>query len=139
VKETIKNLDLRLLDNEMVLENGVQIIGVNDRQSLHGTNLASILDGLAIDTGVPALLMYHSPADWAVARKHGVDLMLSGHTHNGQIYPFNLLVRIFFKYVNGLYEEEGKHLHVSPGTGTWGPPMRLGSRNQVTLITLSRR
>ncbi|HCC05097.1 TPA: hypothetical protein DEP58_02205 [Patescibacteria group bacterium] len=63
-------------------------------------------------------------------------MMFSGHTHNGQIFPFTLLVRMFFTYINGLYENEGKYLHVSPGTGTWGPPMRLGSHNQITLFDL---
>jgi predicted MPP superfamily phosphohydrolase len=137
VQDTIKNLDLHLLDNEVVKEKGIQIVGVNDRQSLpRDQKLGDVLDSLELSPHTPTLLMYHSPVEWADARAHGVDLMLSGHTHNGQIYPFNLLVRIFFKYVNGLYEEEGKHLHVSPGTGTWGPPMRLGSRNQITVLEL---
>ncbi len=136
VKDTIRNLDLQLLDNTMVEWEGIQLIGVNDRQSLHGTSLEGVLGSIQIDEHKPTLLMYHSPSDWNVARKHGVDLMLSGHTHNGQIYPFNVLVRLFFNYMNGIYTEEGKHLHVSPGTGTWGPPMRLGSRNQITLLHL---
>jgi predicted MPP superfamily phosphohydrolase len=62
--------------------------------------------------------------------------MLSGHTHGGQIFPFTLLVKLFYPYIRGVYEEEGKYLHVSPGTGTWGPPMRLGSNNQITLLEL---
>ena len=80
--------------------------------------------------------MYHSPVHWDEAREHGVDLMLSGHTHNGQVFPFTWLVKIFYPYIKGVYEKDGMYLHVSPGTGTWGPPMRLGSRNQVVLIEL---
>ncbi len=137
VRETVKNLKLQLLENQMVIHEGIQLIGVNDRQSLpRAITLDSILSNLAVDTNLPSILMYHTPVEWESARKHGIDIMLSGHTHNGQVYPFNLLVRIFFRYVNGLYLEEGKYLHVTPGTGTWGPPMRLGSKNQVTLLKL---
>jgi len=137
VHKTLEGLTLQLLENELIEEKGVQIVGVNDRQSLpRGTSLSDILGTLDVDTSKPTILMYHSPSDWQSAQDAGIDLMLSGHTHNGQIYPFNLLVRIAFRYLNGLYEEGGKYLHVSPGTGTWGPPMRLGSRNQITLLKL---
>lgn len=137
VRATLKNINLELLDNKMVLHEGIQIVGVNDRQSLpKGVKLGSVLKTMELEEDVPTLLMYHSPVQWHDARAGGVDLMLSGHTHNGQLYPFTLLVRLFFKYINGLYEEDGRHLHVSPGTGTWGPPMRLGSKNQITLLNL---
>jgi predicted MPP superfamily phosphohydrolase len=137
VRRTVKNLKMKLLDSELVVHDGVQIIGVNDRQSIpKEITLDSILSGINIDANLPSLLMYHTPVEWEAARKHGIDMMLSGHTHAGQVLPFNFAVRIFFKYVNGLYKKEGKFLHVTPGTGTWGPPMRLGSRNQVTTIKL---
>lgn len=137
VYKTIQNLKMKLLNSKVVYEKNIQIVGVNDRQSIsRDVTLDSILERLNIDKERPTVLMYHSPVEWKAARKHGINLMLSGHTHNGQIYPFNLLVRLRFKYVNGLYTENGKHLHVSPGTGTWGPPMRLGSRNQITVIDL---
>lgn len=136
VKETVSHLDMQLLDNRMVEWTGLQIVGVNDRQSLRNTSLTQVLDSLSLDSDKPTILMYHSPSDWEVAREHGIDLMLSGHTHNGQIFPFTLLVRMAFKHINGLYQEGEQFLHVSPGTGTWGPPMRLGSRNQVTILKL---
>ena len=139
VRTTIRHLEMKLLDSELVEFKGVQIVGVNDRQSIpKDLSLDSILSGLAIDQSKPAILMYHTPVEWEAARKNGIDLMLSGHTHAGQVFPFNFLVRIFFKYVRDLYQEDGKYLHVTPGTGTWGPPMRLGSRNQVTLIKLKK-
>jgi len=137
VRETISGLKMELLDSRVAVENEIQIIGVNDRQSLpRDASLDSILGKIDLNDEKPTILMYHTPVEWHAARKHGVDLMLSGHTHNGQIYPFNLLVKLQFKYINGLYQKEGKHLHVSPVTGTWGPPMRLGSRNQITLLEL---
>jgi predicted MPP superfamily phosphohydrolase len=137
VRTTLQDLDLELLENKAVEYKGVQIIGVNDKQSLSKEQtLGSILAGLPRNENQPRLLMYHSPSDWSVAKEQGVTMMFSGHTHNGQIFPFTLLVRIFFRYINGLYEDSGSYLHVSPGTGTWGPPMRLGSHNQITVFDL---
>ena len=140
VRETIKNLDMQLLESECREDHGLQIIGVNDRQGIpRSITLDSILNGISFDVNRPTILMYHTPVEWDAAKKHGIDLMLSGHTHNGQVFPFTLLVRLFFKYIKGLYQEGAHYLHVSPGTGTWGPPMRLGSKNQITLITLTKK
>jgi predicted MPP superfamily phosphohydrolase len=137
VREAVKNLDIQLLENESVVLEGVQIIGVNDRQGLpKGKTFGSILKDISVRSDIPSVLMYHTPTDWEIAREQGVEVMLSGHTHNGQLFPFTLLVRLAFKYTNGVYEVDGNYLHVSPGTGTWGPPMRLGSRNQITLLHL---
>lgn len=136
VATTISGLKMQLLDNKVVEWNQLQIIGINDKQSLKGSTLASVLDTLSFDRAKPTILMYHTPVEWETARVYEIDLMLSGHTHNGQIFPFTLLVRLSFKYVSGLFEEVEKYLHVTPGTGTWGPPMRLGSKNQITLLNL---
>ena len=62
--------------------------------------------------------------------------MISGHTHNGQIVPFNLVVNRVFEKAVGLFREGMTHLYVSPGTGTWGPVMRLGSRGEISLFEI---
>ena len=68
------------------------------------------------------------------------DLQLSGHTHNGQIWPFNILVKLAFDKIEGLYQlENGSKLYVSRGTGTWGPPIRVLSPPEITLLTLTRK
>ena len=64
------------------------------------------------------------------------DLMLAGHTHNGQIFPFNLFVKIKFKYSFGLYRNKNSYLYVSSGSGCWGPRMRLGTSNEIVYIEL---
>jgi hypothetical protein len=82
------------------------------------------------------LLLKHLPlvADDACGR---FDLQLSGHTHKGQIFPFSILTRLFFVYHAGWYDlPQGSGLYVSRGTGTWGPPMRLGAPPEVTVIDL---
>lgn len=138
VRSTLAHLSMTFLENAVAEFRGVRIVGVNDRQILpRTTTLDAVLTSLGVqDDGTPTILLYHTPVEWQSARAHGVALMLSGHIHNGQIFPFALLVRLFFRQVCGLYEKEGLFLHVSPGTGTGGPPMRLGSRCQVTVLNV---
>jgi predicted MPP superfamily phosphohydrolase len=99
-------------------------------------------------TSEPALLGDHHNGAFTILLKHQpavlpasvgkFDLMLSGHTHRGQIFPFSLVVRIFFARLAGTYDlGQGSLLHVSRGTGTWGPPMRLFAPPEVTLITIT--
>ena len=68
-----------------------------------------------------------------------IDLMLSGHTHNGQIFPFNLLVKIKFPNIYGLYKKDNSNLYVSSGVGCWGPKIRIGSNNEIIDITISSK
>mgnify|MGYP003301593977 CR=1 FL=1 len=68
-----------------------------------------------------------------------IDLTLSGHTHNGQIVPFNFLVKLRFKNIYGLYEKFQSKLYVSCGVGCWGPRMRLGSTNEIVLLSISNQ
>ena len=85
-----------------------------------------------------SVLLCHSPLQVERAAALGVGVMLSGHTHAGQIWPFNFLVKIAYPYVVGRFAVNGMTLIVSRGTGFWGPPMRLFRRAEVTLITLKR-
>ena len=83
-------------------------------------------------------LLAHQPKSAFAARAAGFDLQLSGHTHGGQYFPFNLLVRLFQPFVAGLHRLEEMWLYVSRGTGDWGPPLRLGAPSEITLIQLVR-
>jgi len=83
-------------------------------------------------------LMAHQPRSFKEAAGLGVDLQLSGHTHGGQIYPFNYIVALFEPYLAGLYKKGDSQLYVSRGTGYWGPPMRLGAPAEITEITLTK-
>ena len=108
--------------------------GIDDADDAN--QVSNHLPDIAPDTSKFNVLLYHRPVGWESAIDHGIDLMLSGHTHNGQIFPFNLLVRQQFPRISGLYVNGNAQLYVSPGTGTWGPLMRLGSMNEVTLFEL---
>lgn len=134
VSRVLEGTKIRVLKNEMVELQGLQIIGVE--YSMENGYLQHTLSHIPFEKDKPSVLMYHLPRELKAANEAGIGLQLSGHTHNGQMYPFNLLVKLMFPYINGLYEYRGTRLYVSPGTGTWGPPMRLGSRCEITLIEL---
>ncbi len=124
------------LRNETTQIGNIQLIGIDD--SRNRKQVEQVLTGIDVDPDCYSILMYHQPEGCNAAAKAGIDLMLCGHTHNGQIWPFNWVVRSRFKYLCSLYEIDGMKLYVSPGSGTWSPPMRLGSRNQVTMIQLRK-
>lgn len=134
VEAGLESTPLVPLRNEVTTFKGIQLVGIDDSED--HTKLRQVLPGLAYDPNVYTILMYHRPDGFDDAAKAGVNLMLSGHTHNGQIWPFNWIVQSRFKYLQGLHRIDSLYLYISTGSGTWGPPMRLGSRNQVTLIRL---
>jgi uncharacterized protein len=89
------------------------------------------------DPGLFTLLLNHLPTGFEEeAAPLGVDLQLSGHTHDGQLFPFRWLVRLSFPHLAGLYRQGTSLLYVSRGTGTWGPPLRFLAPPEVTLIEL---
>ncbi|MDH3661092.1 MAG: metallophosphoesterase [Alphaproteobacteria bacterium] len=112
----------------------LQIIGIDDAD--HPDHVEGELPAIVLSDSHYRILLYHRPDGWAAARTAGIDLMLAGHTHGGQIWPFNYLVRSRFKHLVGLFSEDDRHLYVSPGTGCWGPVMRLGTRAEMTVIDL---
>jgi len=134
VFRVLEGTKLRILQDDMVEFRGVQVIGVG--YSFERNNLKNTLSQLEIKDEKPSILLYHLPRELEDASDAGIDLQLSGHTHNGQMVPFNFLVKLMFPYISGLYEYQKTQLYVSQGTGTWGPPMRLGSRCEVILIKL---
>ena len=98
--------------------------------------MKNVLSKDDLDPSKPPIVLYHTPTELEATADAGVGLQLSGHTHAGQMLPFNYLVRLMFRYMNGIYKYKDTYLYVSPGTGTWGPPMRLGSRCEITALDL---
>jgi predicted MPP superfamily phosphohydrolase len=85
------------------------------------------------------LLLAHNPRIAPLAAEAGFDLQLSGHTHAGQFFPWTLAVHLVHApHVAGLSREQRMWVYVSAGTGTWGPPVRLGTQPELTLIQLRR-
>ncbi len=112
----------------------VQFIGIDDAESR--SQVRREINKLHPDEEAYRILLYHRPDGAKDARQWGIDLMLTGHTHRGQIVPFNFLVKRVFPQYYLSYDVDGMHLYVSPGTGTWGPILRLGSKCEVTLFRL---
>ena len=112
----------------------IAFIGIDDAE--HRDQVSRNLPSIPFDAHRFSVLLYHRPVGWEDAVEQGVDLMLSGHTHNGQIFPFNLIVKQQFPRIRGIHRTGDHRLYVSPGTGTWGPLMRLGSMNEISLFTI---
>jgi uncharacterized protein len=115
----------------------IDLAGVNDREGSGYDDPPDYEAALGDrDPTRPVLLMAHQPVQVHEAARYGVDLQLSGHTHGGQVYPFDLLVRLEQPVVSGLSEVDGTLVYVTNGAGFWGPPMRVGADPDVTLIEL---
>jgi predicted MPP superfamily phosphohydrolase len=113
------------------------LAGVNDvtgRNYGDGPDMERALDGR--DTSTPVVLLAHQPVQATQAAKLGVDLQLSGHTHGGQMWPFNYAVTLQQPVVSGLATVDGMPVYVSNGAGFWGPPVRVGAPPDVSLIEL---
>lgn len=90
-------------------------------------------------SGFVKILLAHRPSEAELAAKLGFDIQLSGHTHAGQYFPFTLIVHAFHKYVSGFHWVKRLQLYVNRGTGYWGPPIRLRSLPEITVIELENR
>jgi uncharacterized protein len=132
--ERLKNHGVTVLRNAAVANNTVRWVGIDDADSR--TQVSKVLPTIGLAEGPFTILLYHRPDDFEAAVEGGVDLMLCGHTHNGQIAPFGFLVKKRFPRIVGLHQHLAGLLYVSPGTGTWGPPLRLGSVNEITVLEL---
>ena len=134
----LEALGVTVLRNAHADRGALRVIGIDDAEARD--QITRELGRIGAGDHCPSaftILMYHRPDGVEDAARAGVDLMLCGHTHNGQITPFNWVVKRFFPRIAGRFDIDGMVLHVSPGTGTWGPTMRLGSTNEITLFELS--
>lgn len=144
----VERLGMRVLRNERVTlgvgHDLIDLAGVDDSGTGrgmypkgHGADVAKALKNPT--PGRPVILLAHQPKEAGKAAKYGASLMLSGHTHGGQIWPFRHLVGLAQPYVDGLHLHQNKTwIYVSRGTGFWGPPMRLGAPSEITRIELRR-
>jgi len=134
IEEVISDTDIMLIDGMKIAFEELDIIGVSELATVDGT--VNAVDGINADRYT--ILLDHQPKTDEVIRaeENGARLMLSGHTHKGQIWPMNWLIKLQFKYVSGLYEIGEMFLYVNQGTGTLGPKLRVNSVNEITHIHL---
>jgi len=140
----LPTLGVEVLRNERVsITRGgatFDLAGIDDRTAAasglpgHGANLDAALDGR--DDGTPVVLLAHQPVQVEQAAAAGVDLQLSGHTHGGQLWPFDYVIGLDQPAIEGLSRHGDTQLYVTRGAGYWGPPMRIGARPEVTVVEL---
>ncbi|TWG82724.1 hypothetical protein L602_003400000080 [Cupriavidus gilardii J11] len=144
--EELRRLGLRVLLNEHVAleRNGARVVlaGVTDFSAghfdpAHRSDPQAALAGAPADAAV-RILLAHQPRTAPAAVAAGFDLQLSGHTHGGQFWPWNLFVPMQQPYVAGLHRLESLWIYVSRGTGYWGPPKRFGAPSEISLVRLRR-
>ena len=141
----VKSLGIRPLTNESILfgnnEGSFNLVGLNDLTGeSFGTrppNVETAYRGL--DPSKPTIVLSHQPKSVSLVKGRRCDLMLSGHTHGGQIFPFGLLVMLGQPYLEGLHEfMPGKQIFVSRGTGYWGPPLRVLAPSEISRIVITK-
>jgi predicted MPP superfamily phosphohydrolase len=125
---------VRVLSNEKVEVDGLQIVGVPYRNA-HDGHFASALRSVRLDRDRASILLTHAPDHPEIAEAAGVSLQLSGHTHLGQFIPWSWMARrIYRQFVYGLSRIGKMQVFTSSGAGTWGPPLRLGSNPEIVVL-----
>ncbi len=138
VNRLLRKTPFRVLENKKFIYNdSLQIIGLDYLGQRPQGEVKPILENLALNNHYFSLMLSHIPIDFPHTDGHSIDLLLAGHTHSGQISPFYFVTKYFYPHIRGLYASHNRYLYVSSGTGTWGPPMRLGTDSEITLIRLS--
>lgn len=126
---------VRVLKNERVNVQGLQIVGVPYRDAATNGGLASALRWVPLDKERASILLTHAPDDPAAAEALGFSLQLSGHTHLGQFIPWSWMARrVYRQFVYGLSRIGKMQVFTSSGAGTWGPPLRLGSNPEIVML-----
>lgn len=130
--EYIKSLGINILRDEIVEIEGITIVGRDDRHNKKRKSLDELLKN--IDKNTSVIVVDHNPQSLKELGNEKVDLYLSGHTHKGQIFPFNLVVDYMYENSGGYKKIGDTHTYVSSGLGTWMIPYRIGSSSQIMIF-----
>jgi predicted MPP superfamily phosphohydrolase len=135
----VERAGLRVLNNEKVTVQGLQIVGVHDGEAVEPELYQKTLRDIAVDASQPSILLAHRPSNLSIPEAAGISLQVSGHTHKGQNWPWSWVVfKVHGPFAYGLNRHGNLQVLTSSGAGTWGPPMRLGTRSEIVLIRLER-
>ena len=132
--DLMSSIGIKVLQDEVEEVAGTYIVGRKDKtaeamEAGGRQSVSSLLEGL--DLTRPVIMMDHQPTGFDVAAQAGVDVLLSGHTHRGQIAPNHWITKRLFELDWGYLRKDNLHVVVSSGYGTWGPPIRLASRSEI--------
>ena len=123
-----------VMDESIVIDGRFILIGRNDDLVKNRPTAAQLLKG--VNTALPVILMDHRPTEIKQHANLPIDIQLSGHAHNGQIFPANFIVKLIYRLSYGYEKINQGHFFVTSGYGFWGVPMRLGSQSEVMIIDL---
>jgi hypothetical protein len=133
----VQRTGIRVLNNEKVEVHGLQIVGVHDGEAGEPQVFRAWLRQAKLDGGRASILLAHQPSNLAIAEEEGISLQLSGHTHGGQIWPWTrMAARVHGRFNYGLNRFGKLLVYTSSGAGTWGVPMRVGTKSEIVLIRL---
>jgi predicted MPP superfamily phosphohydrolase len=131
--EYLESAGVKVLRDEAVLvDNSFYLVGRDELPLTNRKDLSGIIAG--IDKNLPYILMDHQPFHLEQAQNLGFDLQVSGHTHNGQFFPGNLIVKSIYELPHGYMKKGDTHYYVSSGLGIWGPQYRIGTQSEVVVI-----
>jgi len=137
ISQLLAGSNIEILDDKLKEIEGLQIIGISCYYKGRLDVKKKIAELSAYDSKKPSILMYHEPKDIKEFKEAGINLQLSGHTHGGQMFPFNILAHLLYKgFASGFYKLGSFNLSVTNGAGTWGPPLRLGSFSEIVVFNL---
>ncbi|MCB2359952.1 metallophosphoesterase [Clostridium estertheticum] len=140
IVKTFKASGINVLrDKAILINNSFYVIGRDDisqesQTKIKRKNLSDIIKDL--DKSRPLILMDHQPREFADTQKNEIDLQVSGHTHRGQLFPANIITNLMFEIDYGYLQKNNSNFIVSSGYGTWGPPIRIGSRSEIVEIDI---
>lgn len=136
--DSLAKINIKVLRNDFFKFRGINFLGIDFGIDSVEKRFNQIKKRSGFDEKSYKILLCHEPSNLKYFSEQNIDLMLSGHTHNGQIFPFNFIVKLVYNPIIGLSSFNNMSLYISQGTGTWGPRMRLGSKNEITLINLEK-
>ncbi|MGK9369112.1 metallophosphoesterase [Melioribacter sp. Ez-97] len=139
--EYLNNHNIKMIrDAYVLIDDSFYVVGRDDRASSRFSDykrksLEEIMSG--VNKELPVIMMDHQPFNLEEAMNNGVDLQLSGHTHNGQLWPLNYILKKIYELPWGYKIKGNTHYYVSCGVGGWGPPVRTGSAPEIVQIELN--
>jgi len=136
----MEEMNLKVIrDSSAFIDNSFYIVGRDDRSkvSFTGKQRKSLKEIMTnVDKNYPVILLDHTPSKLGEAVNENIDLQLSGHTHNGQMFPANFITKWIYEVSWGYLKKEQTQFYVTCGVGTWGPPVRLGSDSEIVNLKI---
>ena len=134
-KKALTDKGIKVLLDEVVNVEGLQIVGVDYKTTESKKDFEKVMEAMALDQILPSVLLKHVPMNLDIAKKKGISLTLSGHTHRAQAWPLNIFTYFIFKgYDYGLKKLGAMSVYTTSGVGTWGPPLRVGSNSEIVVL-----